>query len=328
MGRESYQVRIVAKLAPLALLAAAAVVACGDESPAVVNPGGLVHADIAPTRTVDVKRAAEDIGELVRALSMPHHRVSELLGAHTFAGESEIEVTSEGAVTDHLAVSTSIVMGEDGAFSATLENSEDYGRGVIFTGNTLYLRPRYGTYLMRPPQTESEPGQIRDQIFGDVGAYFALLARAASATDQGTEDRGGRSARRIVLSKAEKMREPKPGDLPQRAWRADVTVTDVSGEVILDSETGVPLSASVTGKVAFSRDGRDFEMTVTAKGEITDVGVAHPIAAPPADQAVPPHSRPRELAERKKLLRGIAPPPRRAPTPENPTGIARPSAVR
>lgn len=325
MGRESYDDEVV-KLAPLAL-AIAAVAACGDEPPAVVNPGGLVHSEAQGVRPIEVARAAKDVRELARALAMPHHQVTALLGSHAFSGESTIEVRENGAVVDALTVTTSIAMADGGEVAAKLTNSKDYGREVVFKDHILYLRGRYGDFLARPPQTDTEVATICDEIYGDAGAYFALLASGATASEKGTADHHGRKATRIAITTASEPRKIAASDLPQRAWREDAKIESVTGEVLLDDKTGAPLAAHVKGKVAFARDGHHFEMTITASGEITGIGESATITAPPPEHTAPPHASLRELAERKQLLRGIAPPPRRAPTPENPTGIARPEAV-
>lgn len=289
--------------------------------------GGLVVAErAAEERPIDVARAAADPLELARAVAQPHATVADALGGHRFRGSSSIEVREGAEVVEAIADETAIAYRSDGSFAATLDNSRDYGRHATFAGGTLYLRPRYGKYHRRAPTDDGEPARIRGDVFATLGAYFELVAPAAAIADAGEVQHAGRAARRLQLSRAAKPVARPAERRPERAWRDEVSVEELTGDVVLDAATGVPLRAALDARVRFVRDGRTFVMTLKVAHEVTDDGSEPEVAAPPDDQVVDTPHRSTEAEERERLLEGIAPPPRKAPTPANPTGAAEPRA--
>jgi hypothetical protein len=284
--------------------------------------GGLVVQAEAGDHTVDLDRAASDPTHLARALAMPHHTVAEALGSHRFEGSSRTTVTAGTDVIEELSDTTRIAFRDGGAFHAVLENSKDYGRESIFADGVLYLRPRYGKFHRRPPADDAEPGRIRDQVFATLGAYFELLAPGAELSDRGSAQVGGRAARKIDIARAP---EPRPRDAEpqaQRAWRQGAVVREVSGTVWLDADSGAPLAAELRGVVQFARDDRRFDMALEVDHRIEAIGEPIEVTVPDDDQTVATHQRLRELDERESLLRGLAPPARRARTPSKPDPAA------
>ena len=111
--------------------------------------------------------------------------------------------------------------------------------------------------------------------------------------------------------------------MTQRKWREKAVVEKVTGEVVLDAKTGVPLKAEVKGVVGFSRDGHPFKMTLEAHHELGSFGQVTQVTPPPDNQVVADIEHHHELDERDQLLQGIAPPAPRAPTPSDPAGRKR-----
>lgn len=293
------------RLELVALAAVAAAAGCSDRRRPDSELGGLVHTEREAPAAIDLDRAARDVGELVRALAVPHHQLAGELGAHTITGASSIEVSRDGAVVDKLADKTSIAIDARGQFRATADNDRDYGRHAIWTGGSLYLRPRYGKYHRRPPNNPEEPGRILDEMFSTASAYFDLLWPAAELSDRGAAESGGRAARKIEISKAPSPADRPPESVTQKKWRDTITVDEVSGVVLLDRETGAPLSVELEGAIHYVRDGQQFAMKLTASQriEVTEVAAIQP---PPADQTVSAPTVAGEVAERRKLLEGLS----------------------
>lgn len=282
--------------------------------------GGLVHSAKDEPPKIDLGKAARDVSELGRAVTAPHHHVSTLLGAHKFAGTSSIRVSEGGQEVELLSDTTAITIDAKGRYHAKLENSKDYGREVYFVDGTMYLRPRYGKFHRRKPAADEEPARVRDEIFGTLAANWELLFTRAELSDMGQVEVAGRSGKKIQI-KATPQDKARPTEkLTQRKWRESITVSDVSGEIVLDTQTGIPLQAKLSGTIQFSREGKNLEMKVEVTHAISSVGAAADVAAPPDDQTVATQRRGREPDDRQTLLEGIAPPAKRAPTPSNPTG--------
>lgn len=305
----------------LAVALGAAAIGCGESDGRPDSElGSLVVAETESAKPVDVDRAAADPDALAVALAVPHRRVSALLGPHEFRGSSKLVVTEGGKTVDELSDHTSIDIDADGGVKAVLLNSRDYGREAIFSRGTMYLRPRFGKYHKRPPVDPDEPGRIRDDIYGTLGAYFEPLARRAELTDAGKTTVRGRPARLIKIKTAPEPRKAPAQPHTQRKWREVAAVDSVTGEVSLDSETGVVLSAVLEGELRFTREGRKLAMKLSVTHDISSVGKVAKVTAPADQETVATYERSKEFDERESLLRGIAPPSRRAPTPQNPTG--------
>lgn len=302
---------------PVYVFASLALAACGgSEGIPDEKLGTLVIAPKDKHDPIDVAKAARDPNELGRALTLSYHDVALALGPHTYTFKSTNTVDEAGKRVSDLSDETRLELGANNAFRGTYNNSADYGREAIFLGpqhgegGKLYLRPRYQRFHGRAPETPDEPAQIRDTYFDSIAATWDLLAPAAELTDQGAATIAGRPGRKIAVKQAPAPR-PNPSEpLTQRKWREKRMIEDVSGEVVLDTEKGVPLAVKLTGTISFSRDGRRFTMKVALDAQLASVGPVA-IAAPPADQVVATPERLREVDDRDFLLQGIAPPLRK-----------------
>jgi hypothetical protein len=294
------------------LLATLAVVACGrSQGVEDRDLGGLVVAPKAEEKPIQLDRAVKDPAELSRALALPHRQVAAALGVHTVAISTATTVEEAGKPVEDLSDHTTIELGEKGAFHAVYTNSADYGREVIFTDGQLYLRPRYQRWHQRAPETPDEPGQLEDEMNGAVAATWDLLAPAVELTDEGAAQVGGRAGRKIAVKQSPSPNKPPAETVTQRKWRETRTIDNVSGEVILDADKGVPLSVKLSGTVGFVRDNRKFSMKITVQSDVSGVGVPATITAPTGEDVVATPERLREVDDRDFLLQGIAPPLRK-----------------
>jgi hypothetical protein len=300
-------------------LAAAAVAGCGRSggTPDEDLPG-VVHARTEAAPAIDAARAARDPAVLTAAIDLPEHRADVALGAHVLTEKSVVEIREAGAVVDDLTTTLTLAYDASGAYHATLDNSADYGREVVFSGDTLYLRPRYARWHRRAPETEGEPTALRDQLASELAAHFDLIAPAVAVADQGEVTQAGRPARKIALDKAAAPRKAPAQHLTQRAWRDTVEVDQVAGEVVLDARSGIPLRAHLEATARFSRDGHAFTMKLTVDHDVRAIGAAPEIATPPPDEVVATPERLHEVDDRDLLLRGLAPPIHRAHGPAAP----------
>jgi hypothetical protein len=307
-----------------ALFASLALAACG-RSPGVSDQelGNLVIAPKEGSAPINVDRAAKDPVELSRALARPYRDLVAALGPHTYSLNTETIVDEAGKRVEALSDHVTIELGASDAYHAAYTNSADYGREVIYDGNTMFLRPRYQRWHGRRPESPEEPVQVRDSFFEAIGATWDLLSPGAELTDGGPTQASGRPARKVIIKLAPSPRTPPTERVMQRKWREKRTVEAVTGELALDAESGLPLSGKLQGIVSFMRDGRRFTMKLNVDGSATAIGSPVAITPPPADQVVATPERMREVDDRDFLLQGIAPPSRR-----NPDGTPVPPAPR
>lgn len=317
-----------------ALFATLAFAGCG-RSPGVADEelGPLVIAPKQKADAINVARAAKDPAELSRALARPYADTVEALGPHTYSLNTATTVDEAGKRVSELSDHTTIELGANTAFHAVYTNAADYGREALFLDNKLYLRPRYQRWHGRAPETPEEPTTIRDSYFDAIHATWDLLAPGVELTDAGAVEAASRQGRKIIVKLAPTPRTPPAEPILQRKWREKRAVEAVAGEIVLDAESGAPLSVRLQGIVSFSRDGRRFSMKLNADGSASAIGSPVALAAPPDDQVVATPERLREVDDRDFLLNGIAPPSRRNPdgTPVPPSprafeGSAAPAA--
>ena len=278
--------------------------------------GGLVVAAKPVDAPIDVARAASDPGELGRALARPFRAEATALGPHALTIETQTDVATGGAPVSTLADKTVIELGEAGAWHAVYTNSADYGREATAPagGKDLYLRPRYQRWHHRAPETPEEPGQLEDSFAGALGATWDLVAPGVELTDLGAVQVGARAGRKIAVKLAPQPRAPDAEPLPQRKWREHRRVEALAGEVVLDTDKGVPLSVQLSGTVGFTRDGKPYEMKLTLTSAVAGIGTAVAITTPADADSVATPERLREVDDRDFLLQGMAPASRAKPS--------------
>ena len=315
-----------------AVLTLGSAIACG-RSKGVPDEelGGLVIEPKQPDAKIVVDRAAKDPAELARALAQSHRTVLAALGPHVASLATMTTVEEAGKPVSALGDKTTIEVGDAGAYHALYENDADYGREVIFTGGTLYLRPRYQRWHGRAPESADEPPALRDQFFEPMAATWDLLAPGIELSDKGAATVAGRPGRKIAIQRSPKPTRPAAETITQRKWREQRTIEEVTGEVILDAELGTPLAVQLAGTVSFMRDGRRFKMKTSVTASLGSIGTPTAITAPAQGEVVATPERLREVDERDYLLQGIAPAIRKnadgtAATPQPPAPAPQPPA--
>jgi hypothetical protein len=278
--------------------------------------GDLVISPVQTIPEVDIEEASKSSVALFAALRLPHTWVGERIGAHEVAGTTRLSVKEGQQPLEDLSDDLRLVFDDKGHYNATLDNSKDYGRHAVFDGTTLYLRPRFGKFHARPPQSETEADEIRNEIFAGATDYLELFESQIEVSDKGAKTLGGRAVREIALKLAPEPKKRKPYQLEQHAWRNTIEVQAIEGSVSLDAETGAPLSLTFEGRIAYERESRRFTMELAGTRTINQVGQKLSVLIPDETQLLRIPPRRRELAERESLLEGIAPPARKAPTPQ------------
>jgi hypothetical protein len=298
----------------LRLLAIVALASCGrSQGVADRDLGGLVVAPKVKAEPIDVAKAAKDPTELGRALAQPERAVLAALGPHTTSISTETTVDEGDKHVEELTDHTVIELGDKDAFHATYTNSADYGREVIYTGGKMFLRPRYQRWHGRAPEGPDEPTEVRDSFYSAIAATWDLVAPGAELTDLGPAQIAGRNGRKIAVKLAPKPAKNPTETLSQRKWREGRAIEQLVGEVVLDADKGVPLAVKIVGTVAFSRDGRRFQMKMSVDSSVSGVGQVAAITAPADTEVVATPERLREVDDRDFLLQGIAPPARKTP---------------
>ena len=301
------------------LLATLGVLGCTSEGEGRPDKdlGDLVLSPPKESPFVDLDKASQGHDALFDALHLPHSWVSSKLGAHKVQGTSKVVVKEGDVLLEELEDALFLDIDGEDRFVVTLDNSKDYGRHAIYDGSSLYLRPRFGKYHARAPQSEDEASEIRSEMFAGATDYLDLFRNQIEVSDKGKQTLDGRAVRQVALKMAPEAREHEvPAKLSQHRWRDTIEVQAIEGLVSLDAESGVPVSVEFKGSIKYTRDKRRFEMLLRASRSISEIGHERAVAPPAEELILRIPARHRELAERDSLLQGIAPPARKAPTPK------------
>ena len=263
---------------------------CGGKR---AKPGAAASAP--PTR-VDAERAGKEGGELLRAAHVPHQTLLSAVGAHKLVVHSKLKVSGEQV--ESLDEDTTLEVAADGSFHLLHQNTKDYGQDVVLAGGAMYVRPRYGQYLKRPPEP-GESERLRDEAYGTLGAYLDVVGFALETRGGEAVTAAGRPALKVTIAQGGGKPARVPDDHPERKWRESVKPAAIEGSVTIDSATGAPLAADVHVRYQHDRAGAAVDTELTLQLTVAP-GAA--VAAPPAGAFVDVPVRERPVLERDQLL--------------------------
>ncbi len=222
-------------------------------------------------------------------------------------GDRKLEVSERHAVRQ-LASGT---FAAEGTVDPGRGPGSESGKRVIWAGGMTYARSLYpasGEWRERPADHGRGARRFRDESFLLAGEVAALLGPALVASPAGTTTALGRPARRFSLSldrgrfapgPKRLSSEPAPGglDAPTRTRLALLDgrePIDASGEMLLDSATGAPLSVRLSTLLGVKGDS-EARVRVDVDGHIVSLGSDVPPVEPPRN-ALPDERKPRGVA--------------------------------
>src|SRR5215470_15080740 len=174
------------------LVAAAVLALAGTACARARGPSADRAEGGAPATTAfDAARAATDKGEAVRALTRRHRDQVVAFGPHKFHGTAQA-VLRDGD-RELAAVEEDASIEAAGAVHARYANSKDVGRELYSDGKSVWVRPRYGKFIRRPP-VEDEVASTMDDVYGTFAADVLLVADGLTVADGGPAQVGGRAA--------------------------------------------------------------------------------------------------------------------------------------
>jgi hypothetical protein len=237
--------------------------------------------------------------ELVRALSMSGPGLDQALGPHRMQASSSTKLEAPGQASADLE-ETFDVAWDGKALRLRHENEQDYGFEAISVGNRLWVKPRYGKYVLRRPEGD-ELERLRKVAELPAAALLKLLLPSLQVADGGRVAVAGQAGVKLALSaRTTPSSRPSASDEPGKAWRRTVQVKYLSGDVVVSAKNGAPLAVSIDAGYSFEREGKRVNASVSFKqSTMADAG---PIAEPTDYVTL---SRPRPMLDRQQLLEGL-----------------------
>jgi hypothetical protein len=288
----------------IGLCAAFACKRSGDEAAKarIFSPEPPANVSPESKETLDAHELASDEKLEQRVLHMPQREIAQRLGTHRaeqrvqfawFRGPGLPDGGSEVSLAEETTLQQS---GDD--FSVRLVNDRNQGFEMVWTSGQVFVRGLYGAFHERRTD-RTDPEGIRETALGGL-ATFDRLARGLKLRLAGDVTAEGRKVvRYTVTGFGSRSARPDAGDLPKIAypenhpdpdtarrlelWEKEEPET-VSGTVLVDIATGVPLSCDLTGHFRVSgKGGPSAELDLHTVLATTGVGKVAAIAPPKAE---------------------------------------------
>lgn len=236
--------------------------------------------------------------ELLRALSVGGAPLDQMLGPHRMQASSSLKLELPGAKPEALDETFDVAF--DGrALRLRHENEQDYGFETITDGNRLWVKPRYGKYVLRKVEGD-ELERLRKTAELPAAAWLRLLLPSVQVSEAGRAQVGGRPGVKLALSARSTPGAPTPTSEPGKAWRRTMQVKYLSGDVVVDAKSGAPLAVRLDAGFSFERDGHTLNATLAFKQ--TTMAEAGTIELPTEFVTL---TRPRPMLDRQQLLDGL-----------------------
>ncbi|MCC6749012.1 MAG: hypothetical protein IT371_15235 [Deltaproteobacteria bacterium] len=251
------------------------------------------------------------------ALEQPLSALRPRLGGHRTVAHSVLVARAPGSPERRVEQSVDLRVTSAGQFSAVKHTDPQYGQEVVFAGGWLYSRLRHHKFVRRKPTSAREPEAIADRLHGLLPAYLRLLRRFVELQPAGELTYLGRRARRVRLGLAAKPAAGEPEGGPATRWRKTIAVQELSGEALLDRDTGVPLRVKLaavwsyvppavgpapTGIPTRFAEGQAGRMTLAFEQRVSQIGNVSAVELPPAAEVAQLPPRLRLELERQMLV--------------------------
>lgn len=296
------------RLLLIAALSLAVAPGCGRKG-AEADSQGAPGAGPRPAARFDPERPQE-------SLALDADEAARRIGSFEWTAGVEWTVSRQGsaervrAVERHRVVQavTGEFLVESGIDPGLGEGSET-GREVIWAGRMTYARARWAPWRERPGDHGRDARRYRGESYGLAGDLARLFGPRLAIGSAGETNVLGRPAIRYALSLATDVGEGAPPPdtrvFPQGGLdpdtRARLALLDgaqpvsANGELVLDAQTGVPLSVSLDAAYGVKADPRA-RVQVALRGQVKALGASVPSVAAPKD-ALPDERKPRGVAE-------------------------------
>jgi len=266
-----------------------------------MQPFGLVLFLLEACSATDAKTGAErgstktdpstELGAR-SALMMPLQQVQHSIGSFQWRADSSL---SAQAGTDHRNLTETFLLETDGQgrIHGRHDNSKEYGYEFYWAKGTYTYKLRYRPFRRRQADWEDVSSEAT-RVWNTISDTWAIIGRFAHLESTPT-DRKDRIAYRIAL--AENPRHTSSHG--RRDWATTMNVSALSGRLVFDRATGVPMFVHIEATYGFSKDGTPAQVTLHLKATLTKEPKAFRIQIPKA-QAAPIRRRPQE--DRRALL--------------------------
>jgi len=248
--------------------------------------------------SVDVAKLTQP-DELVRALSLSGRELDARLGAHRMDASETLKLELADRQTVSLDDTFAVQSDGRGGVHLVHDNSRGNGFEAVALADDLYVKPRYGKFVRRKVEGD-ELERLRAAAETAGASDLRLVERFVQVREAGTATVAGHTGVKLTLAARTTPDAPATETDTSKKWRETIKVRYIDGDVVLDGQSGAPLSVRLEAQYTFVRDGKPVQATLAYKE--TTAADKFLIAAP-ADWTT--LSRPRPMLDRQQLLEGL-----------------------
>jgi hypothetical protein len=260
-------------------------------------------------------KALDSEGELEKAVTVSAAEVAKKLGSHRLSQSAKMQLQT-GAKKSSLEEKWKFEIDGKGGVHANHENDHGFGFETLVVDGSIYARPLYGRYVRRAIEGD-EIERLQAEQMNVLSGYLQVLGRFAERKEGGAVTHLGRPAHKVLLSLAGSPSRLRDKD-PNHVWRKNMKVSALSGEVIVDDASGLPLKAQLDATYTTQRQPLiddsgaqtprpgEIQVVLAYRGDVEDVGVVPALTAP--SDFVANANRPRPMLDRQELLEGLVTP--------------------
>jgi hypothetical protein len=239
---------------------------------------------------------------------------TERLGSFKYGASVKFEWTDESSTLE-LSETRSLLAsrgGVAGDFHATAQNSRDQGLEVIRVGGRVFARSRYGKFRERK-RDRGMAEREREEVFGSLSDFSELFGHRVKLEGKGTTSVAGRKAYRYQASLGTQKASEREEALPPRpepkggmdisskrrlAFLEQRVPNSLSGEILVDADTGVVLKAKLSGKIAVppQANQKRAQLALTIDSSISDIDKEREVAIAVPKDYLPDEDKPRGIA--------------------------------
>lgn len=232
----------------------------------IFSPEQPVGAAKEAQQPIDPRKLDGDATVAQRVLHMTQAEVEQRLGSHRaqqrvqfawFRGPGLPDGGSEVSLSEE----TTLLQSTGGDFSVKLVNDHNQGLELVWKGGEVFVKSLYGPFHKRRTD-RTDVQRVREQALSGL-ATFDRLARGLKLKMAGESTAEGRRVVRYsVTGWGARAAQKEKSDLPPvvypenrpdpdtarrlELWEKEEP-TEVSGTLVIDAETGVPLAADLEG---------------------------------------------------------------------------------
>ncbi len=199
-------------------------------------------------------------------------------------GGSEVSLTEDRFVA----------LGKGGDFHARVENDEKQGMEWVKVDGVSYARSRYAKFRERRRDRGSSEHVVAS-AYSTLSTFRDWVHGAMRLTPAGTTTVGGRKAVKYTVALGEVQERESENPLPDVVFpkggpdddtKLRITALEqgkpqsVSGTLVVDAETAVPLQADLKAAVAVPAEGGEARLELAMRLDVEGIGKAPSIKAP------------------------------------------------